>query len=182
VSRDVDIRLIGPGGAGKSTIGAVLAKSLQIPFVDLDSHLTARVGDISSYMARHGYDEYARANIETYSSILRETSPCRVLALSSGFMSYAPDVHVEYSHLRRELERHPFAFILLPSLHRDRCIAETVRRQIARPFGRSAAEEEAVIRARFDSYATLPMRKIDTMRPISTVVDDILTALAVEKP
>jgi len=45
------IRLIGPGGAGKSTIGALLAERLDVPFVDLDRHFAARIGDISEYIA-----------------------------------------------------------------------------------------------------------------------------------
>jgi shikimate kinase len=62
------IRLIGPGGAGKSTIGALLAERLDIPFLDLDRHFAKRVGDISDYIGGHGYDAYARENIETYYS------------------------------------------------------------------------------------------------------------------
>ena len=58
------IRLIGPGGAGKSTIGALLAERLDIAFLDLDRHLVGRVGDISEYIGRHGYDDYARENVE----------------------------------------------------------------------------------------------------------------------
>jgi cytidylate kinase len=45
------IRLIGPGGAGKSTIGALLAERLRVPLVDLDRHFAGNVGDISDYEA-----------------------------------------------------------------------------------------------------------------------------------
>ena len=90
-----EIRLVGPGGAGKSTIGALLAERLEVAFVDLDRCLAGRIGDISEYICRHGYDAYARENVETYCSLLRgEISP-RVVALSSGFMTYARDVHPE---------------------------------------------------------------------------------------
>jgi shikimate kinase len=100
------IRLVGPGGAGKSTVGALLAKRLELAFLSV---------------------------------------------------------------------------VLLPSLDRESCVTETVRRQIARPFGRSSAKEEAVIRARFETYMALPARKIETMRPVSTVVDGIVAALSLEK-
>lgn len=83
------IRLIGPGGAGKSTIGALLAQRLNVPFLDLDRHLAGRVGDISEYINRHGYDAYARENVEAYCSLFRGGVRPNVLALSSGFMTYA---------------------------------------------------------------------------------------------
>jgi shikimate kinase len=96
-------------------------------------------------------------------------------------MTYARDIHPEYSRVRREFEEHTSTFVLLPSRDRDVCVAETVRRQIARPFGRSSVEEEAVIRARFDIYMATPMRKIETMRPVAAAVDEIVAALALDK-
>jgi shikimate kinase len=168
------IRLIGPGGAGKSTIGALLAERLNVPFLDLDRHLAGRVGDISEYINRHGYDAYARENVEAYCSLFRGGVRPDVLALSSGFMTYASDIHLEYGRIRRELEECARTFVLLPSLDRELCVAETVRRQIARPFGRSPEREEAVIRARFEIYMSLPMRKVETMRPVAAIVDDLV--------
>jgi shikimate kinase len=176
-----EIRLLGPGGAGKSTIGALLAARLEVAFVDLDRHLAGRVGDISEYIGRHGYDTYARENVEMYCSLFREEIRPGVVALSSGFMTYAPDIHPEYSRVRSELERHPKTFVLLPSVDREVCVAETVRRQIARPFGRPSAKEEAVIRARFEIYMSLPVRKIETMRPVAEAVSEIVAALSPRK-
>jgi len=171
------IRLVGPGGAGKSTIGALLAERLGVAFLDLDRHFNGRVGDISEYIGRHGYSAYARDNVETYCSLFLGGICPEVIALSSGFLTYARDTHPQYLSVCRELERSPTTFVLLPSLDRELCVAETVRRQIARPFGRSPAMEEAVIRARFETYMAVPVRKIETMRPVTAVVDAIVAAL-----
>ena len=175
------IRLIGPGGAGKSTIGALLADRLSVGFIDLDRMLAARVGDISGFIDRRGYDAYARENVETYCSLARQGVHDTVVALSSGFMTYTPVVHPEYPSIRRDIERSPDTFVLLPSLDLGVCIAETVRRQTSRPFGRSPAREEAVIRARFAVYMAMPARKVETMRPVAAVVDEIVLVAVVTR-
>lgn len=54
------IRLVGPGGAGKSSTGLLLAERLGLPFVDLDERFDATVGDIRS------------------TSILEDTMPMRL--------------------------------------------------------------------------------------------------------
>jgi shikimate kinase len=172
------IHLIGPGGAGKSTVGALLAKRLDVTFLDLDRYVVGRVGDISEYIGQHGYDAYTRENVEAYCSVFREGIRPGVVALSSGFMTYAHDAHPEYGRIRREFEECAQTFILLPSLDRELCVAETVRRQVARPFGRSPEREEAVIRTRFEIYTALPMRKVETMRPAAVIVDELLAALS----
>jgi shikimate kinase len=104
-----EIRLVGPGGAGKSTIGALLTERLEVAFVDLDRCLAGRIGDISEYICRHGYDAYARENVETYCSLLRGEIRPGVVASSSGFMTYQHDIHPEFSRMRREIEQHPAA-------------------------------------------------------------------------
>jgi len=172
------IPLIGPGGAGKSTIGALVAERLGVPFVDLDRHFADRGGDISEYIGRHGYDAYARENVEAYCSLFREGTRPEVVALSSGFMTYASDIHPEYGRRRREIEQRAQTFVLLPSLDREVCVAETVRRQVARSFGRSPEREEAVIRTRFEIHMALPIRKIETMRPPAAIANEILAALS----
>ena len=102
---------------------------------------------------------------------------CAVLALSSGFMTYADDIHPDYPGLRQEIICSPTTFVLLPSLALEVCVSETVRRQSGRPFTRSLAREEAVIRERFPIYVGLAARKIETMRSPDAVVDEIVMAL-----
>jgi shikimate kinase len=172
------IHLIGPGGAGKSTIGALLADRLDVPFVDLDRQFAGRIGDISEYIGRHGYEAYARESVEGYCSLFRRKARPDVVALSSGFMTYSSDAHPEYAPVRRGIAECIRTFVLLPSLDRELCVAETVRRQVVRPFGRSPAREEVVIRTRFEIYMALPTRKVETMRPPAIIVDEILAALS----
>jgi shikimate kinase len=67
--------------------------------------------------------------------------------------------------------------VLLPSLDREVCVAEIVRGQTARPFGRPAVKEESVIRERFEIYMALQIRRFETMRPVTEGVDDLAAAL-----
>jgi len=177
VTRIPIVRLVGPGGAGKSTAGALLAKRLGLSFFDLDRHLAERVGDISAYIDRHGYEAYARENVATYCSEIAGKETAGVVALSSGFMTYAPGIHPGYSRVRTEIAWSSTTFVLLPSLDRDVCVSETVRRQVGRPFGGPPAKEHAVIGARFEIYMALPSRKVATMRPPDEVVDEIVASL-----
>jgi shikimate kinase len=167
------ITLIGPGGAGKSTVALLLAERLRMRAIDLDRLFAERAGDISEYIKRFGYEVYAHQNVETYRLTLQEGTERAVVALSSGFMTYSQDIHPDYARLRRDIEQSPATIVLIPSLDRERCVAETVRRQLTRPFARSRAAEDAVIRARFPLYVGLPPRKIETMRPLSLIADEI---------
>jgi shikimate kinase len=171
------IHLVGPGGAGKSTVGAALASRLQLSFVDLDIRFKELAGDISEYIHRQGYQAYARENVETYRSYMAEADYGGVMALSSGFMTYPDEIHPAYHALRTAIASSRSTFVLLPSLDPEVCLAETVRRQITRPFRRSREREEAVIRERYSVYMALPVAKVETMRPVDEVVDEIASGL-----
>ena len=171
------IRLVGPGGAGKSTTGARLARRLGVPFLDLDAAFTANVGDISLYLDTHGYDAYAERNVSIYCALAAVAGREAVIALSSGFMTYSPDIHPEYENCRSNIAACCSTFVLLPSVDCEVCVAEIVRRQLTRPFARSAKREEQVIRTRFPIYANMPARKIETMRPIHEVVDELMATV-----
>ena len=167
------IALIGPGGAGKSTVGALVAERLGVPLVDLDRRFEARAGDISEYIDRFGYHAYARENVATCQAVIDDGRAPLVAALSSGFMTYPRDIHPEYGRIRRDIERSPSTFVLIPSIDLEICVTETVRRQLARSFARSAAREEAVIRERLPIYLGLGAQKIETMRPLGAIVEQI---------
>lgn len=175
------IRLVGPGGAGKTTVGAALAERLAVPFVDLDAEFTARHGDISAYLATHGYDAYAGRNVSVYSALADEPERSAVIALSSGFMTYRDDVHPDYVCWRQHIASSELTFVLLPSLDLETCVAETVRRQLRRAFARTAEREEHVIRSRFSIYSRLSARKVETMRPVDAVVAELLSILAAQR-
>jgi shikimate kinase len=167
------IHLIGPGGAGKSTVGPLVAALLGCRFCDLDRVFEDRHGDIDRFLDQHGYAAYSHANVQVYQDVA--INDPGVLALSSGFMTYPDNTHPALPSIRHTIEGRPSTVVLLPSLDLEVCLAETIRRQRTRglPRPRSDTREEAVIRARFPVYAGLAARQITTMRPAAAVAAEI---------
>ena len=172
------IQLVGPGGAGKTTLGAALAARLGVRFVDLDARFTLRHGDISAYLDEHGYEAYAEQNVGLYLDLVGGPARLDIVALSSGFMTYGDSIHPDYLALRQRVASSPSTFVLLPSVDVEACVSEIVRRQLRRPFARSAEREEQVIRERFFTYFGLSARKVETMGPVEAVVVELVAALA----
>lgn len=173
------IHLAGPGGAGKSTVGVLLSHRLNVPFVDLDRCFCEYAGDISDYLRRCGYQAYARKNVDVYRSIAAAGG---VIALSSGFMTYAEEVHPSYAEIRAAIAESVTTFVLLPSLDVETCVAEIVRRQVHRPLGLMASREEAKIRERFTIYMALPALKVTTLQSPDAVVTEIIDILQRRSP
>src|SRR4051794_12957944 len=67
------------------------------------------------------------------SHVMNSPEETRLMALGGA----RHDIHPDYSRVRGEFEHSPNTFVLLPSVDLDVCVAETVRRQIGRPFARS---------------------------------------------
>jgi shikimate kinase len=172
------IHLIGPGGAGKSTVAPVVAELLGGVAGDLDRMFDAAHGNIDSYIQVHGYAAYARTNIQTYCAYRPRTQA--VIALSSGFMTYPATVHPAAADLQRQLAVAATTVLLLPSLNREICVAETLRRQQARPLAirRSPEREEVVIRERFAVYQRLSTPVVTTMQPVEAVAREIIRCVA----
>jgi shikimate kinase len=77
------IVLVGFMGAGKSTIGVLLARQLQWRFLDADTVLQERSGSsIAEIFSRHGELEFRRLEAETIGNLVREDR--LVLAVGGG--------------------------------------------------------------------------------------------------
>ena len=170
------IHLIGPGGAGKTTTGAALAGRLGARFADLDAEFVSRHGDISAFLDEHGYAAYASANVRIFGNLDGGSDRTDILALSSGFMTYADDVHPAYPAWRRRLASSPSTFVLLPSLQFD-----ARQRDGSAPTGASLFPLGGTRRTchsrTISCLSGLPARKIATLRPVETVVEELISAL-----
>ncbi|HEX9636473.1 MAG TPA: shikimate kinase [Acidobacteriota bacterium] len=81
------IALLGVRGAGKSTVGAALAKRLDLPFHELDDSIEAQAGlGLAEIFAVHGEHYYRRLERETLRRLLGKGEPA-VLAVSGGLVT-----------------------------------------------------------------------------------------------
>jgi hypothetical protein len=145
--------ILGPGGAGKSTVGTLLSTNFGIPVVDLDIYFIENVGDISHFIGTHGYIAYARKNVLNYRTIVERSLDPTVVVLSSGFMTYPSDLDASYSELVTAISRHPLSALLLPSFETEECVALIVHRQMQRSYLHCNRDrEEARIRYRLPMF------------------------------
>ena len=81
------ICLIGLRGAGKSTLGALLASDLGVPFLELNTEIEARIGvPVREIIALYGEDGYRQIEAETLNKIIA-THERLVLAVAGGIVS-----------------------------------------------------------------------------------------------
>ena len=169
--------LIGPGGAGKSTVGEKLAVRLGYAFVDLDAQFCERVANIREYLKSDGYEAYLEQNAALFDALLLERSQQNVVfALSSGFLAtdIRPDI-VERNRQRvRECGR---SILLMPSKDADVACGCIVTRQLKRGFGLERDKEEAKFRQRFPDYMALGDIQIFAMGSPEVIVHKIMAAL-----
>jgi shikimate kinase len=145
--------LIGPGGAGKSSLGLELAPLLDRRLVDLDHEFCRRLGGISTFIRREGYECYKMQNSALAARIAAEAVCPTLLVASSGFLTN--DNPEPALNANRALLGDCYSISLLPCREMERAVGVIVERQLARPFARDKAKEEAAIRERFDLYACL---------------------------
>jgi XRE family aerobic/anaerobic benzoate catabolism transcriptional regulator len=90
VSRPGVISLLGLRGAGKSTIGAALARRLKVPFFELDRLAEAEAGmTLPELFAMHGEDYYRRLELSALKRFLG--SHARAVLATGGGVVTSPE-------------------------------------------------------------------------------------------
>ncbi len=163
------IVLTGFMGAGKSTVGRLLAARIGWKFIDLDHHLESRAGlSVSDIFAQHGESHFRRLESSALASALGEKNT--VLALGGG----TPEILTN----RLLLEQTPGTVIVFldasfPTLF-DRCVLQ----EISRPVLADPAAAQVRFLERYPLYRRLARHTIDTSSlEASETAETILTAL-----
>ncbi|WP_170043878.1 shikimate kinase [Paraburkholderia acidicola] len=170
--------LIGPGGAGKTTIGSILADRLNWRFVDMDQCFLSSLGNIAEFIERNGYVEYARHNVQLYEQLKREVTEPTICAVSSGFMTYPLDITPRYPSIRDYIEADVLTALLLPTFDLESCSNLIVARQLSRPYLKAnEADELRKIRDRFPVFMRLNcerFRSDGSPEQIATTVEQFI--------
>ena len=153
-----------------------LARAVGWKFIDLDEEYSKR-RNIDDDIGRDGYAFYARTNVEVYLRITQGLDQT-VCALSSGFMTYPPDIHPDIPEIHGKLLSSEATVLLLPAREIEACVQETVRRQMTRPHVlTSESDEESKIRARIPIYRSMRVRRVFTDVPVECVIEEVLAAV-----
>jgi shikimate kinase len=149
--------LTGFMGAGKSTIGRLLAGRLSWTFLDLDAHLESRTNaTIPQLFERHGEAHFRRLESSALASALGQNHT--VLALGGG----TPE---ELTN-RLLLEQTPATFTIFldapfPTLY-DRCLLQDLGNPNARPVLADPTAAQLRFQKRHPLYRRLANLTIDT--------------------
>jgi XRE family aerobic/anaerobic benzoate catabolism transcriptional regulator len=165
------IALLGVRGAGKSTIGAALAKKLDYRFVELDQEIEAAAGlSLGDVFTLHGEAYYRRVEREVLARILAEPAPT-VLATGGSIVNDP----TTYALLRsRALTVYLHA---KPEDHWNRVVAQGDQRPMAE--NPHAFEElRGLLAARAKLYARADHTVETSGRTAKQVVAEIAGALA----
>jgi shikimate kinase len=154
----VPVVLIGPPGAGKTSVGRKLAKRLGIDFLDTDKLIVAEHGPIADIFRERGEPHFRALERETVAAALQRDA---VVSLGGGAVLH-PDT-------RSDLEGVP---VVLLTVSR-----EAVEARIGgskRPLVQGIDSWQALVDARAELYASLASVTFDTSdRPISRIVAEI---------
>jgi XRE family transcriptional regulator, aerobic/anaerobic benzoate catabolism transcriptional regulator len=160
------IALLGVRGAGKSTIGAALARKLGMPFVEVDQEIEAATGlPLGDVFTLHGEAYYRRVEREVLTRLLAEPAPM-VLATGGSIVNDPTNFALLKSRA------HTIWLRAKPEDHWNRVVAQGDQRPMAE--NPHAFEElRALLAARQKLYARAD-RTVDTSeRTVKQVVADI---------
>lgn len=156
---DRNIVLTGFMATGKSTVGALLAKKLNRPFVDLDTVLEYRTGlSISTIFTKHG---------EAFFRIL-EKSLCHEMTLRDHLVVATGGGTLIDEDNRRITLQNAFVVCLVAS---PESIAERLQHAIHRPL---AKQWQARLQARQAIYQSLPNHIDTTHLSPQEIVEEVI--------
>jgi len=169
--------LIGPGGAGKSTVGKLLSNILGYIVVDLDNEFCERIINIREYIKHHSYESYLEQNSMLLKTLLVEHAKHNtIFVLSSGFLS--TDIRSDIVESNRSVvSEQGFSVLIMPSRDINEAMECIVERQLNRGFSLTRKKEEEKFSKRFNEYIEMGNLKIFSMEKPEVIAAKIASEL-----
>lgn len=162
-----NIVLIGLSGCGKSTVGALAAKKLQMPFVDMDAYIEQQEGrTVSEIFAQNGETYFRRLETEAAQK-LSETEN-KVIATGGGAVLSPQNMsYLKETGIVLFLDRTPEEIL--------RKINLKVRPLLAQDKNR-LFELECSRRPLYEKYADITLRAVGNVpQTVSALLDAVRT-------
>ena len=159
---DGPVVLIGPMGAGKTSIGKKAARRMDVPFADTDKLVVARHGAVAEIFATHGEERFRELEHEVVAEALAGSG---VVSLGGGAV-----LHPATRGLLADL---PVVLLTVTAAAVAPRLGGTVRPLLAQE---GIVAWRRIAAARDPLYRELADLVLDTShRPVSSVVDDLVT-------
>ncbi len=165
------IFLIGFMGAGKTTLGKKLANRLQLPYVDLDAHLCAKLNipDVKSLVEVQGLEFFRKA----------ESATLKDLELPAGVVSTGGGTPCYYDNMDWMLANGKVVYLQLD----EKTLFNRLRQSdlSTRPLLKDLDEEglQAFISEKLNERMPFYSRAPFVYDPLHQNVDDLMALLAV---
>ena len=160
-------------GAGKTTVGAALARRLQWSFIDLDDIIIARVGrTVAEIFREEGEASFRQHETDALRHVLDErlaTEPT-VVALGGGAFVQSRNLDL----IRASEQPTVFLDADIPEL-RKRCAAETG----TRPLFRDENQFRQLYQSRRSGYMEAGLRVDTAGKAVDEIVNEVLSRLDV---
>jgi XRE family aerobic/anaerobic benzoate catabolism transcriptional regulator len=165
------IALIGLRGGGKSTLGALLAERLGVPFIELDREIERRSGaSLSEIFDMFGQETFRRAEREALDQVLHQHKTF-VLATGGSIVTEPGTLEILLSSCFTVWVRAE------PQDHMKRVMAQGDMRPMANS-GRAMEDLVSILKSREPLYARAEATLITSGKSPEQNVDELLQAIA----
>lgn len=171
------IYIIGPGGAGKTTTGRLVAELLGWTAIDLDQVFCQYIMNIRHFIKKFGYEKYVIRNSLLLHELLVERSGLKTIyILSSGFLS--TDICQETILKNRDIvNRTGLTILLMPSADYEISLECIMFRQLTRGLKLNKETEIRKFEQRFDDYISMGEIRVFSMDKPSLIATKIVKQL-----
>jgi shikimate kinase len=170
--------LVGFMGAGKSSVGRVLAGQLGWEFVDLDQRIERLEGkSVAEIFRSSGEEKFRRMELDTLQTLLSELHDGRsVIALGGGAFVQEP--------IAALIEASGIPTVFLDAEAEEllaRCQEESKRQGSKRPLLESPENFRQLYETRRPGYLKASFRKETGSKAVKEIADELIEALGLDK-